>query len=96
MLDRELVIGRGAVDLQIAETGISRRHAMVAPSADGPVVTDLGSSNGTTVNGTLVQEPVVLRHGDVIALGGSTIEVDLDGSARTDEQTAMRPLVPVA
>ncbi len=96
VLDRELVIGRGAVDLQLAEAGVSRRHAMVAPSADGPVVTDLGSSNGTTVNGTLVQEPVVLRHGDVIALGGSTIEVDLDGSARTDEQTAMRPLVPVA
>jgi len=48
----------------------SRNHAMLQQSGDGSVyVTDLGSSNGTFVNGSRVAAPVILRSGDRVRIG---------------------------
>ena len=52
---RTLVVGRGVTsDIAIYDPTISRRHAELVVAADGVQVKDLGSSNGTCINGTRV------------------------------------------
>ena len=63
------LIGRGTEsDLQLLDQGVSRRHAEVQWDGNFATVYDLGSTNGTSVNGHDVASQV-LRHGDVIRLG---------------------------
>ena len=70
-IDRATVIGRGATaDLSLADPGVSRRHASVAPGAEGWMLEDLGSANGTTLNGRRVRAAVRLHEGDVIGIAG--------------------------
>jgi pSer/pThr/pTyr-binding forkhead associated (FHA) protein len=63
------VIGRGTEsDLQLLDQGVSRRHADVHVADGHATVYDLGSTNGTSVNGhTIRSQP--LQHGDVIRVG---------------------------
>jgi hypothetical protein len=71
--DRALIIGRSRnCDLRLPGGDASRRHAEIFETADGYVVRDLGSTNGTFVNGEQVQERV-LEPGDRIQISGSTI-----------------------
>lgn len=66
-------IGRGTdTDLRLDDTGVSRRHAEIRREGDDVVLVDLGSTNGTTVNGRAV-ERVRLTPGDTIRLGRTTI-----------------------
>jgi hypothetical protein len=63
-------IGRsGGCDLTIADMTVSRVHATLERSADGWLLTDLGSTNGTRVNGWRVRSPVPVRAGDVVSFG---------------------------
>jgi hypothetical protein len=65
-------IGRGSdADLRIDDAGVSRNHVEVLLGRE-VLLRDLGSTNGTYVNGVQVGE-VVLRDGDVIRLGGTAI-----------------------
>lgn len=62
-----LVIGRGAeCEIAIADRQISRHHARLRRTPDGFLLEDLGSKNGTHVNGARVEAPVLLQDGDVI------------------------------
>lgn len=69
-LDRERVsIGRKAHnDVQIDNLAISAEHAVILRQQQGYCIEDLGSTNGTQVNGQAVKRQR-LQHGDVIALG---------------------------
>jgi DNA-binding winged helix-turn-helix (wHTH) protein len=60
----------------------SRRHARIVVDEKGAVLEDLGSKNGTHVNGTPVKEPVVLAPGDRIEIGRELL-VFCRGSAGT-------------
>jgi hypothetical protein len=63
------VIGRGSdADLQLLDQGISRRHLDIQYDGNFATIYDLGSTNGTAVNGHEVGSQV-LRHGDVIRIG---------------------------
>lgn len=63
-----MVIGRAAeADLSVPAEEISRRHALVKPTPDGLSVEDLGSSNGTFINGKRVQQGFV-KPGDELRL----------------------------
>lgn len=63
------VIGRGTdCDLQLLDQGVSRRHADVHIADGQATVYDLGSTNGTSVNGHSVRSQQ-LQHGDVIRVG---------------------------
>jgi pSer/pThr/pTyr-binding forkhead associated (FHA) protein len=63
------VVGRGTdADLQLLDQGISRRHLDIQFDGNFATAYDLGSTNGTTVNGHEVGSQV-LRHGDVIRVG---------------------------
>ena len=53
------------------DTNVSREHAEIRPDGDGFVIADLGSTNGTTVNGVAVSQRR-LDDGDVVALGNTT------------------------
>lgn len=53
------------------DTNVSREHAEIRPDGDGFVLTDLGSTNGTTVNGATVTARR-LEDGDVVSLGATT------------------------
>jgi pSer/pThr/pTyr-binding forkhead associated (FHA) protein len=74
--DRTLAVGRAATsDVPIFDTTVSRRHAKVGLTRRGVVVTDLGSRNGTYVNGKRVSTAVVMR-GDVVSFGKVAFRVE--------------------
>ena len=81
-VDREwMVIGRGrSADLVIAEATISRSHAAVGYDGEGFFVQDLGSTNGTRVNGR--REPWVrLCDGDDLQLGKLQLRIALPAAS---------------
>jgi hypothetical protein len=51
------------------DDAVSGRHAVIERQADGWLITDLGSTNGTSVNGQVIRGPRVLGSGDLIRLG---------------------------
>jgi Protein of unknown function (DUF3662)/FHA domain len=85
-----VVLGRGsAATLRLDDPGVSRRHAelWVQPTPGGPQVTisDLGSTNGTVVNGHRV-EHATLHDGDVLQLGSTSVLVRI-APASTEQPT---------
>jgi hypothetical protein len=74
--DEPAVIGR-LPDCRVSldDSRVSRHHAEVRPHGDGFAVVDLGSMNGTTVNGVAVKEQP-LADGDVIGIGSTTIRFE--------------------
>jgi hypothetical protein len=78
VVEDELIIGRhatGAGRLSEDEE-ISRQHARISREATGNyAIEDLGSSNGTFVNGLRIQSPRVLALGDSIETGATTLVV---------------------
>ncbi|HEX5594448.1 MAG TPA: DUF3662 and FHA domain-containing protein [Micromonosporaceae bacterium] len=73
------VIGRGdQATLRLPDVGISRRHARLDYDGAQVVLTDLGSTNGTMVNGQRVSA-VALNPGDMIQVGTTTLTFRVDG-----------------
>ena len=68
-----VILGRSALnDLVLDEPGVSRQHAGIRGDAEGFWIADLGSRNGTFVNGERIgEEPRRLRNMDRIELGGT-------------------------
>ena len=58
---------------------VSRRHARILAVSGEYILIDLGSSNGTFLNGQRVTGPVMLQHGDVIQLGGTLMVFHIRG-----------------
>ena len=68
----EIVLGRDpGVDVVLSSGGVSRRHARLIWQGDQCLVEDLGSSNGTFLNGQTVQGATILSNGDRLQLGQS-------------------------
>ena len=61
-------------DIVIGTSYLSSRHARFSPIGDDLVVEDLGSTNGTQVNGEMLSSPRALRSGDVISIGDVNIK----------------------
>jgi hypothetical protein len=80
-----LVVGRGsAADLRVDDPGVSRRHAefRIQDGSSAPTVSvvDLGSTNGTTVDGRRVQH-AVLHDGALVQIGATRILVRITGQS---------------
>ena len=74
-----LVIGRGSeCDLILDESEMSRRHAVIENSGDGIFLRDLGSANGTFVNGVQVRD-AVLHPDDQIAFDRNRFLLEAPG-----------------
>ncbi|WP_026208662.1 FhaA domain-containing protein [Catelliglobosispora koreensis] len=75
----QTVIGRGdQANMRLPDVGISRRHARLDFDGAQVILTDLGSTNGTMVNGQRVSA-VALNPGDMIQLGTTTLTFRVDG-----------------
>lgn len=72
----ELLLGRDMTnDIAISDPEVSRRHARFFMQNENILVEDLGSTNGTFLNGERISSPQQLRAGDVITLGESIVLV---------------------
>jgi pSer/pThr/pTyr-binding forkhead associated (FHA) protein len=76
-VEGDATIGReaGSADLVLEDEGVSRTHARVSAADAAPTVEDLGSSNGTYVNGERIDAVIELADGDAIQVGGTVLEV---------------------
>jgi pSer/pThr/pTyr-binding forkhead associated (FHA) protein len=75
-LAENLEIGREKTcGFMINDLKASRHHAQVEKTEQGLILKDLGSTNGTLLNGVLVKEPSWLKEGDIIIIGDSQIAV---------------------
>ena len=73
-------------DLPIPISNLSRQHAKIERFADVYVVSDCGSSNGSTLNGEKLEKPIGLKKGDILNLGEAVeIEVELISDEDEDE-----------
>jgi hypothetical protein len=95
-LGGECVVGRAPEsDLVLADAGISRNHARITAGADGPIIEDLGSSNGTLLNGQPLAGPEALRDGDEIQLGEVILAfMDRPGEAQPLAAAGAQPQPP--
>ncbi len=83
---RRMVVGeRGATlgrsrqcEIVIDDPNVSRRHAELRPRGGSWVLTDLGSTNGSRVNGRDIESPTVVKPGDEIELGTAVLRFELD------------------
>ena len=90
-------IGRhGSNDIILADQQVSRHHAEIAMQGGQWVLRDLGSANGTYLNGRRIEKPHILSPGDTIRLGRSTFRVDLPASISRQDTLVERLPVPVA
>lgn len=82
-------IGRvDANDVIMVDPGISRHHARVGGRRGVYLLEDQGSSNGTRLNGELIEGPEPLRDGDYIGVGQATLQFSNLDMARSGDQTA--------
>ena len=70
-----LDVGRDCDGLILVDPGVSRRHAELRPEGEKLVVTDLGSTNGTTINGQILEGSQMVGPGDVVVLGDTQIRL---------------------
>ena len=84
VLQSPSTVGRDeSADVTVADPLMSRVHARFVPAADGGLsVEDLGSSNGTAVDGSNVTDVTVLATGAVVTCGTTQFEVRLGGRSR--------------
>ena len=77
LADKSITIGRSPdCDVSFDDANISRRHAEIRVVLGAHVISDLGSTNGTKVNGVPITLERTLRDGDIIALGSHTIRFE--------------------
>lgn len=92
-VEAELVLGRAAAKDEARlgdDPETSRRHARLSRGADGDLtIEDLGSANGTFVNGKRIDGPRTLDLGDVVQMGQTVLQVT-DSSGRAPERTRLR------
>jgi SARP family transcriptional regulator, regulator of embCAB operon len=69
----QVTIGRGECDVVLPDAKVSKRHAVISPTPDGFVISDVHSTNGTFVNGGPVVLPQLLAHLDRIRLGDTEL-----------------------
>ena len=76
-------LGRECSGVLLSDPRVSRRHLVLAPTDGGPAevaVLDLGSMNGTLLAGVRLTREVVLRAGEEVQLGDTTIRLVLEAS----------------
>jgi pSer/pThr/pTyr-binding forkhead associated (FHA) protein len=92
-MDREIVVGRSSdLDMVLVEDMVSRKHAKISAAGDQILIQDLGSTNGTFVNGEKIKK-ARLKEGDRILIGTSIIKlVAVDSSQAVSEEAARQRL----
>jgi DNA-binding winged helix-turn-helix (wHTH) protein len=82
-------IGRDRVcAIQMDADSVSRRHARLRVSRDGATIEDLGSKNGTWIDGERIHGAVALADGATFRLGSETVRFELSGDPRPTKTAA--------
>ncbi|MGH2996108.1 MAG: AAA family ATPase, partial [Gaiellaceae bacterium] len=89
-VDSELVLGRLNADLTVDDPLLSRRHALIRVVDGEFEVEDLGSLNGTWVNGERIAAARRLAAGDVVTAGATSLEIESDPVDKS--RTVVAPL----
>src|SRR6187200_592773 len=83
-MDREIIIGRSSdLDMVLVEDMVSRKHAKIETKGGQVIIQDLGSTNGTFVNGEKIKK-VRLKEGDRILVGTSILKLVMQDSPAKD------------
>jgi pSer/pThr/pTyr-binding forkhead associated (FHA) protein len=78
----EFLIGRGAdCDLRLRSKAVSRHHCLIRFQGGAVTLVELGSANGTFVNGQRIRSQAELKEGDEIGLGDFTFALELHGQS---------------
>src|SRR5271168_2462517 len=97
--DKSILIGRSSdLDMVLVEDMVSRKHARIAMQSDQIWIEDLGSTNGTFVNGEKIKR-ARLKEGDRVLIGTSILKViagDATSPAARDEAQVKQNLENVA
>jgi predicted component of type VI protein secretion system len=102
MLSGAMVVGRDAsCEIVIPDRQVSRFHARLLPTPEGVVLEDLGSKNGTFVNGAAISDPVHLQDGDLVQISLAQHFVYLSSDATMPLQgpfvaAAVQPVHPAS
>lgn len=75
LVHRPLEVGRDGDGMLLADSELSRRHLSLSATAGRLVVTDLGSTNGTKLDGIELQAPTRLEPGQVVTFGRCRLEL---------------------
>ena len=85
-----LLIGRGEhCDLVLDDETVSTDHAELTKRGTSYLITDLGSRNGTVLNGRVIDRPTRLSSGDIVQIGPFRLELDLPKSVPTRARAAV-------
>jgi len=95
----QLTIGRDSVNgVAINDAEVSRKHSRLTFQGGKYVIEDLGSTNGTFVNGQRLAGPVVLKAGDVVSLGEQIVlmydSMNMDAGATVAQRRSSYPPPP--
>jgi predicted component of type VI protein secretion system len=88
-----LVVGRGnACDVVVDDDAVSNDHLELSRHGGAVLATDLGSRNGTRLNGRLLDRPERLRHGDTLTMGRTRLQLVLPpvaGAIATEPESGL-------
>jgi pSer/pThr/pTyr-binding forkhead associated (FHA) protein len=87
-------IGRAECDVELNDPDVSRRHAVVRQVDAGLAVEDLGSTNGTFVNGVRVEGIVELSAGDQVRFGNTVWRLESREPGASADGAATRGAAP--
>jgi len=94
--NRQVVIGRSSdLDMVLVEDMVSRKHAKITSQEGKIVIEDLGSTNGTFVNGEKIKH-ARLKEGDRILIGTSILKLVAQGNAPTLDDVAVKKSMEAA
>lgn len=82
------------VGITIQDPEVSRQHARISQQAGGYILEDLGSTNGTYLNGVQITGPQPLRPGDTIGLGQTALVFQQADTKAMPAQPTARPAPP--
>jgi DNA-binding winged helix-turn-helix (wHTH) protein len=93
LVEGEHVLGRsGDAAILVDAAGVSRHHARITIGAQRATLEDLGSKNGTVLNGAAIEGPVELIDGAVIVLGATVLKFRIvEALGSTETLTARTP-----
>ena len=93
-LEGDRTIGREDADITLDDDQVSRRHARVSVSGSAIAIEDLGSTNGTFVNGTRIEAATTLAPRATVRIGTTTFALEADAEPEAEPEPEPAPAMP--